>query len=55
MSSEFKKWWNSERVNRFEKGTSQDYCPTNGGVVLYASFWCAIALLIFLIATLGVK
>lgn len=33
-------WWNKERVNRAEKGTSQDYCPTNGGLIMYVSIIC---------------
>ena len=36
----FKQWWNNERVGRAEEGTSQDYCPTNGGAVLYAIGMC---------------
>jgi len=35
----FKTWWNAERVGRFEEGTSQDMCPTNGGVVTFAVLW----------------
>lgn len=36
----FKKWWNAERVGRFEEGTSQDVAPTNGALVIYA-FVCS--------------
>lgn len=32
-----KEWWNTERQGRIEKGTSQDFCPTNGGAIIYAS------------------
>ena len=31
--SRFSEWWNTERVGRFEEGTSQDMCPRNGDVV----------------------
>jgi hypothetical protein len=44
-------WWNAERVNRPEKGTSQDMCPTNGSAVLLAMVMLAAwaPLLVFLI------
>ena len=28
-------WWNQERKNRPEEGTSQDMCPTNGEAVIF--------------------
>jgi len=43
----FRKWWNAERVNRPERGTSQDICPTNGDAIKYAIgmmlFWALFA------------
>ena len=51
MKQRIKTWWDTERVDRFEKGTSQDYCPTNGGAVLYFVFCLsmgAIMVLFFL-------
>ena len=49
-----KSWWNLERVNRCEKGTSQDFCPTNGDAVMmfiiYGSVW-----VIFLIVSIAVR
>lgn len=36
MKNKFKKWFNSERVDRVEQGTSQDMCPTNGSALLYS-------------------
>ena len=35
MRNMIKKWWNKERINRVEKGTSQDMCPTNGDTVIW--------------------
>ena len=43
MKDTISKWWNAERVNRAEKDTSQDFCPTNGDVVIFSLFcggWC---------------
>ena len=50
-----KRWWCAERVNRFEKRTSQDYCPTNGGAVLYACFWFSYPALMYAFLTFGDK
>jgi hypothetical protein len=36
-----KDWLNKERVNRVEKGTSQDMCPTNGDA-LFMAVWFSI-------------
>ncbi len=35
MKDKFKRWFNSERIDRVEQGTSQDMCPTNGAALLY--------------------
>jgi len=45
-----KEWWNKERKGRVEEGTSQDYCPTNGGLVMYVGFWSGVSLIILLMA-----
>jgi len=42
LKNKFKKWWNSERVNRAEKGTSQDMCITNGDAVLAFLFFLLV-------------
>jgi hypothetical protein len=33
-------WWYAERVNRPERGTSQDMCPTNGEAVINFVMLC---------------
>lgn len=50
---DIKKWWTSERLGRAEEGTSQDYCPTNGGAVCYAIFWISIGTAMFIMAVLN--
>ena len=36
MKKKWSNWFNAERVDRAEKGTSQDMCPTNGAALLYS-------------------
>lgn len=42
MPSRIKEWWNAERVGRFEEGTSQDFCPTNGDAACFLAVICAV-------------
>ena len=35
IKNNFSTWFSAERVDRVEKGTSQDMCPTNGSALLY--------------------
>ena len=44
----FKTWCGQERINRVEKGTSQDMCPTNGSS-LFMAIWFSIVPILFLI------
>ena len=55
MWSKFKTWWNAERVGRVEEGTSQDYCPTNGGAICYGLIWLLYPALLLLLLELGSK
>jgi hypothetical protein len=49
MKTKIINWLHTERVDRYEKGTSQDMCPTNGDVVFFAAIM-TLALAPFCIA-----
>ena len=49
----FKKWWQAERENRFEKDTSQDMAPTNGDAVIMAIVFICVA--VALVASILIK
>ena len=50
MKMTISKWWKAERKGRVEEGTSQDYCPTNGGAILYVLFWCSFPVVLLIVA-----
>lgn len=52
MLQSIKVWWTKERIDRFEKETSQDICPTNGEAVLWLIFNCIIGGLILFVVSL---
>ena len=53
--NKIKIWWNAEREDRFEKGTSQDMCPTNGDSVIFASIMLFISLITILVMYLSYR
>ena len=46
MIKKFKKWLQTERVGRFEEGTSQDMCSTNGDLLVFRIIMTIVGLLI---------
>jgi hypothetical protein len=44
----FKEWCRKERVDRPEKGTSQDMCPTNGDALFFKFIMSVIGTLLVL-------
>lgn len=46
MLNRFKEWCAKERVGRFEEGTSQDMCPTNGELLFFKFIMTLVGLLV---------
>lgn len=60
LLKKFKTWWAAERVGRFEEGTSQDMCPTNGAavtmaLVMSAPLWISALIALFTYLVFGIN